>query len=116
MVRPAFAVGRVAVARENDLGREFVGADVRGIEILDLEPQQDAVAIGAIVGITDRPMVMRDIEPVQLEDEGVAGNQPFVLGSSVRAQAAEKMLIPATARFHICDRYEGLGTHPSHLS
>ena len=105
MVRSAIAIRWIAVARENDLGMEFGGAGVRSIEIVDLEPQEDAVAGGSIVGITDRSVVVRHIEPVQLQDEGVAGNEPLVFRSSVRTLAAEEMLIPATAGFHIRDCY-----------
>ena len=110
MVGPAVAVRRVLVARVNDFGFELVCAGQRRIEVANLEPQQEAVAVGAVIGIADRPMVVRDPEPVQLENEGAPRDQPLVFATAVRALAAEQMLIPATAGFDIADRDQGLGT------
>src|SRR5262245_6597297 len=44
VVRAAVTVGRIAVARQDDLGLQFGDAGHRGVEVVDLEPQQDAVA------------------------------------------------------------------------
>jgi hypothetical protein len=112
VVRPAIAVRRVAVARQDDLGLEGVGSGHGVIEVVDLEPQQDAVAVGLIVRIADRSVVVCDLKAVELEYEFAIPDQPLVFRPAVGTVTAEEMLIPATARFHIRDCYEGLGAHP----
>ena len=89
MVGSAFTVRRVAVPWENDLGLELGGAGNRRIEILDFEPQQDAVSVRTIIGIADRPMVVCDVETVQLEDEDAIRDQPLVFRPAVLALTAE---------------------------
>lgn len=99
------------MARQNHLGLELGGAGNRHIEVVDLKPQEEAVAIGVVVGIADRQMVVGDLKTVQLEDEDAAGDEPVVFRPAVRALTTEEMLVPATAGLHIGNRYEGLGTH-----
>lgn len=113
VVRSPVAVRRVAVAGENDLGLESRDPARNLIKVVDLKPEQDTVAIGPVSRITDWIVVVSDAKTMQLEDEHAIGNQPLILGSTVRALAAEEVLVPAAARFDIGHRNERLGTHPS---
>ena len=47
MCRPAGAIGRVTVRRSNDVGVERLGALDCLVEVVDLEPECDAVPIGS---------------------------------------------------------------------
>jgi hypothetical protein len=59
---------RIAMAGHNNLRLHFRGADDGGIEVVNFEPQQHAVAIGLIIRITNWPMVMVDLKAVELEN------------------------------------------------
>jgi hypothetical protein len=73
----------VAMRCQDHLGAQSTGAFHRGVEIVDLEPQQDAVAVRAGVRITDRAVVVIDFPVVQLEDQLVVGDETLVLRSTV---------------------------------
>jgi hypothetical protein len=47
--------------RQDDLRVHFGGAGDGGIEVVDFKPQEHAVAIGLVVPITDRPVVVFDL-------------------------------------------------------
>jgi hypothetical protein len=64
------------------------GARNGRIEIVDLKPQQNAVAIRLAGRIADPTMMMFDIESVQLENQNALRNQSLVFFPSVRALAA----------------------------
>jgi hypothetical protein len=69
VVRAAVTGRRVAMARQDDLHFHFVGASDGSIEIVNFKPQEYTVAIGLVCRITDPPVVVLDLEAVQLEDE-----------------------------------------------
>jgi len=81
------ALGRVAVHGEHDVGAELAGPGDGLVEVLDLEPQQHPVAADQR-GVADRPVVVVDLEVVQLEDEPVAVDQTLVLLPAVVAATA----------------------------
>src|SRR6187551_2412429 len=58
----AVALGRVAMWRHHDRCSELVDPRDRRVEVIDLEPEQHAVAVGAICGIADMAMVVVDLE------------------------------------------------------
>ena len=99
------------MAGEDNLRLEGLGSANRVIEVVDLEPQQDTVAVRPIIGIADWSVVVCDLEAVQLEYQYTVRDQPLVVRPAVRTVTAEEVLIPTTARFHIGGGYQRLGTH-----
>jgi tRNA-Thr(GGU) m(6)t(6)A37 methyltransferase TsaA len=108
------ALGRVAVRLQNDLGPELAGSRHGGVEVIDLEPQQHTVAVGASPYVAYGAVVMLNIPGVQLENELAVDGQPLVLRAAVRALAPEQALIPAAARLDILDGDQGLRAHVGH--
>src|SRR5262249_28915484 len=112
VVRTAVAGRRIAVLRQDDFRLEGGDAGQGSIEIVDLKPQQHAVAIGLVVWIADGPVVMFDVKAVQLEDErAIVRDQALIFRTAVITAAAEETLVPAAAGFNVGDGDEGLGTH-----
>ena len=83
----------------------------RGIEVVDLEPEEHAVAVRLIVAVTDWPVMMFNLEMVELENQGAVRNEPFVVRAAVRALTTEQALIPPAAGFDVGDGDERLWTH-----
>ncbi len=82
------------------------------IEILHLEPQEDAVSVGLKRRIADGSMVMLDIPSVELEDQPmVVINKALVFSTAVRASASEQTLIPAARRFDVINANQWLWPH-----
>jgi len=57
------------MARLDDLDPHLCSSGESRVEVIDLKPEQDTVAIGPGIGIADPIVVMLDLEAVQLEDE-----------------------------------------------
>jgi hypothetical protein len=74
----AGAIRRIAVRRSYHLGSERFGSPDRVVEVVDLEPQRDTVAVWRGRGITDRAVVVLDVEPVQLHHERAIVDQALV--------------------------------------
>ena len=110
MVGAAVARGRIAMARHQHVRLHPLRAGDRGIDVVDLEPEQHAVAVRLDGRIADRAVMMLDPPSVQLQDQGVARNQALVFGAAVGAAAAEQILVPPAARFDVADGDEGLWT------
>ena len=108
MIGTAFAVGRVANARFQDIGLHFDGAREGGVEVIDLEPEKDAVAVRFFVWIPDGAVVMVDGPAVELEDEFAVPDKAFVFAAAVVAFEAEEALVPATGGFDVGCANEGL--------
>lgn len=73
------------MARHDNLDVQFSGAQHGRFEILHLEPQQHPVAIGLIVPISDRHVVVVTFEAVQLQNELPVGDELLIDGASVIA-------------------------------
>jgi hypothetical protein len=99
------------VRAQDDLDAELTSSLDGGIEVVDLEPQQHAIAVRPEVGIADGAVVVLDVPVVELEDERAVRDETFVLGSTVSALAIEEHLVPAAARFDIAHRDEWLWSH-----
>ena len=82
-----------------------------GVEVVQFEPQQDAVAVRPVCPVGDRAVMVLDFKGVELQDEFAVPGQPFVLGTSVSALESEQTLVPATAGFHVSDGDEWLWSH-----
>src|SRR6516164_4181010 len=110
--RAAGPLGWVAVGREDDLGLELARALDGGVEVIDLEPQQYAVAVGRRRRIADGAVVVLHVPVVQLHDEGAVGvDEALVLGTAVIAPDAEKALVPPAARLDVVHGDQRLGAH-----
>src|SRR5262249_39324157 len=83
----------------------------RGIEVVDFEPQENAVPVRLVLRVADRPVVMRDPEAMQLKDEPAVRDQSLVLGPAMGAPAAKKALVPPAAGLDVVDRDQGLRAH-----
>jgi hypothetical protein len=123
IAQPAFpvvgaivALGRVAVARHDDLGLHLGRAQHGRVEIIGLEPEQDAVAIRLVIGIANRPVMVFDVEAVQLQDQHAMRGQSLIFMAAMRAIAAKQALIPPAAGLDIGNGNEGLGAHLFSLS
>ena len=105
-----FQVGRISKTLEDELHTHFGGALGDRFEIVDLEPEQDAVAVGLAVAIADGAVIV-----VRFKACSWRMSSPFETGADRRnlrdALASEQTLVPKAAGFHISDGYEGLGTH-----
>lgn len=98
------------MARLDLIGSHLTGALDGGVEVVDLEPQQDAVSVGPVIRITDRPVMVMDLEAVELKHQHTIADQPLVLGSAMCAPAAQEALIPLAARLDVGHGNERLGT------
>src|SRR3954454_22090266 len=116
MSRPARAVRRVAVRRQHDVGVERFSAANRVVEIVDLEPERDAVAVRPRRWVADWAMVMLDSEAMQLEHEASVAKQALVFLSTVPAVTTEQLLIPTTAPRNVGDRDQRLRSHEARES
>lgn len=108
MIRTVRARSWIAAPRDHDLGAEFYRSLLSGVEVVHLEPEQDAIAIRFVITISDGPMVVVLLEAMQLQDDPLTINKPLILRPAMTAGATEELLVPATARFHIRDDDEGL--------
>jgi hypothetical protein len=110
VVWSAIALGRIPVARQDNLRPEFLGPDQGAIKVLDFKPQQHPIPMSQL-RISDRPMMMTHLPVVQLQDQLAIRNQLLVVASAVAALASQKTLIPTTARFNISNTNKGMWTH-----
>ena len=111
VIRAAVAVGRIAVAGHNYLDSHFIGALDDGVEVVDLEPEEDAIAVGFVTAVGDGAVVVVGVEAVELEDEVVVETETLILSAAVVGAKAEEVLIPAAAGFDIRDNDERLRAH-----
>ena len=102
--------------RQHDAGLQLRGTCRGGIEVVDLEPEQDAVAVRLVVAIAEGPVGVGDAKRVQLHHQPVTVDQPLVLGPAVVAPASEKPLIPPAAGFDVRHDEKRLGSHGSEES
>ena len=82
-----------------------------GIEVFNLEPQQDAVPIRSVIRIPDWSVVMFHLETVELKHELAVPNQSLVLRAAVITSAIQQTLIPETACCHVLYGDERLRSH-----
>src|SRR3954462_617584 len=96
---------------EHDLDPHFCGARDDRVEIIHLEPEQNAVPVGPVVAIADAAVIGFDLEAVQLQDKRAILDHLLVVRSSVSPAATQKPCIPPAARFDVRDTDERLGSH-----
>ena len=95
----------------NHLDLHFFGAVNGRIEIVKLEPQEDAVSVRLEILIADRTVMVFHIPSVQLQDKSLIRNKTLVLLATVRTLTAQQTLIPATARFNVTHANQRLWMH-----
>ena len=88
------------MTRLDNLNVQFLGARNGRPEVVELEPEEDAVSMRFKIGIPDRTVMVPHIPSVQLKD------QP-----AMRTLTAKQTLIPATACFDVMHTNERLWTH-----
>jgi hypothetical protein len=116
VIRPAVTVRRVSMPRHDNLDTHFSRPLHDRFKIVHLEPQQHPISIWPIVAIADRAVMMFHFEAVQLKDKLPIGNQLFICGATMIAQASQKALVPSAAGFHIGYSDQRLRTHSVSLS
>ena len=99
------------MARQDELRLQFRGAGDGRVDVVDLKPQEHAVAVGLRIGIADRTVMVFDVPPVQLQDQHSARHQALVFRAAVIALATEQALVPTATRLDVAHADEGLRTH-----
>jgi hypothetical protein len=110
VVRSAVAVGRVAMAGQNDLHTHFGRALHYRLEVLHLEPQQYTVAVRPVVAVSDGTMMMLGFKAVQLQDELAVLNELLIFTAAMSPATAQQSAIPSAAGFDVGDADERLRT------
>lgn len=99
------------MAGKHDIDIHFGGALDHRIEVLHLEPKQNAVAVRSIGRIADWPVMVLGFKAVQLQDQPAIFYQLLILRAAVSPAAPQQALIPPAAGFDIRDTDERLGAH-----
>jgi hypothetical protein len=115
MVRTALTLGRIPMAREDDLRLQLRGPGDSRVEVANFKPQEHAVSRRE-VGIADRSVMMVHIPSVQLKNQLPARNEPLILRAAMATLTAKETLIPATARLNIAHANKRLWTHMNFLA
>ncbi len=100
---------------QNHLGAQSTGAFDCGVEVVDFEPQEDAVPVRAGVRVTNRAVVVIDLPIMKLHDQLTVGDETLVLRASVVAVTAEQLLVPPATGFDVAYRDQRLGSHDAVL-
>lgn len=83
---------------------QLCGTGDRRVEVVDLEPEEHAVAVRPVSRVADRPMTVLHLEAVELEDQHTVRAEALVLPATVGALASEQSLVPLAARLDIRDK------------
>lgn len=75
--------------RHDDFRVQSCSAFNGGVEIVDFEPEKNAVAIGLVFGIADSAVMMVDFEVMQLHHQHAIRFEPLVLFAAVSARATQ---------------------------
>jgi len=106
---------RVHVRRENDLGAQLLRARNGRVEIVDLEPEEDAVPARRLVLVLEIRMVLF-VSRVELKDERLAIHQAIIdmvviaLITHAGSLETEELGVEARALSHVVDGNQRLGS------
>ena len=64
MVRPAVAIGRVSMLGQHNFDAHFSCALQDRVKVVHFEPEQDAVSVGLVIAVGNRPMVVFNFKAV----------------------------------------------------
>ena len=98
------------MARQDDGGLEVHGARGGLVEVVNFKPEENTVSRRE-VGIADGTVMMLGLPMVQLKDESVARDEPFIVRAAMRTLATKQTLIPTTAGLNVTHANKGLWTH-----
>jgi len=94
-----------------DLHSHTKRAAYGSVEVVQLEPQNDAISVWSKGRISERTMIVFRIPSVQLQNELVARHEALILVTPMPARAAEKLLVPSADCWHIVNTDEGRKSH-----
>ena len=115
---------RIDINLANNGWFELTGAGNDSLEIVHLEPEQDAVA-DWLIRVPERTMVVIGVPIVELEHQSVSAplarvvarvTQSLVLAPTMTADAAEQLLIPAARSLNVSTKDEWLSAHPKSVA
>jgi hypothetical protein len=78
------------------------------IEVFQLKPEEDTIAIGPQFRVPKWTVLVLDAPVMQLKDQLSVHDQPFILAPAVSALAVQEALIPAAARLDVMHANERL--------
>jgi hypothetical protein len=110
MVGTAVPFGRVTMTRPNNLRLQLRGTSQGVIEVVNLEPEKDAIP-GCDVRVPDRTMMMLHIPAMQLKNKPAVCNKTVIMRATMITLTTKEPLIPATARFNVAHANKWLWTH-----
>jgi hypothetical protein len=113
MIRPSVTIRRVSMPGQHNFHAHLSGALQDLVKVVYFEPEQDAVSVGLVSAVANRPMMVFNFEAVQLKDQLAIRNQLLVLGASVAAPATQQALVPSAAGFYIGYGNERVRAHCS---
>jgi hypothetical protein len=113
MIRPSVTIQRVPMPGQHNFNAHLSGALQDRVKVVYFKPEQDAISVGFVIAVANRPMMVFNFKAVQLKDQLAVRNQLLVLGSSVAAAAAQQALIPSAAGFYIGYGNERVRAHCS---
>ena len=99
------------MAWHDDLNAHLFGALDDSVEVVGLEPEEQAVAVGALVAVADGNVVVFGVEAVKLQDELAVPEEACVFRVSLIAAEAQETPIPLAAGFDVGDSDERLRAH-----
>jgi hypothetical protein len=69
MIRPAVAIRRVSMLAQHNFHAHLSGALHHCVKVVHFEPEQDAVSVGPVIAVANRPMMVINFKAVQLKDQ-----------------------------------------------
>jgi hypothetical protein len=99
------------MAGQDNFNFHCLGACHRGVEIVDLKPQQNTVSVRLRLRITNRAVMVLYLPFVQLKYQFTTGNQTLILRSAMRALTAKQSLVPTTTCLDVLHANEWLWMH-----
>jgi hypothetical protein len=114
-VRVAQPIFPVAVFAEmaflQSLHFEVYSATHGSVEVFELEPQQDAIAVRAKRWIPQRTVLVLRIPAMQLQNQLPVGYKTFILITAVSAGAPKDLPVPIATGLNVVNADEGCQLH-----
>src|SRR3954471_17699703 len=111
MVRASVSLGRIAVTRQDDFGAHCLDPADCAVDVIDLEPEQQAVTRRQAVRVANWSVMMFLFPAMKLQDQLPRKNEPLIVGPAVRTLTVEQSLIPPAAGLNIANAYQRLRSH-----
>jgi hypothetical protein len=110
MVRPTVSIRRIAVPGKNDRRLQLLRSGGSRVEGAQFEPEEYPIA-SREGGVADGAVMVLDVPAMELKQQLIVLDEPFVLGATVTALAPQQTLVPAATCLNITDADQGLWTH-----